>query len=95
MSFDEVEKLKKKDLKAFDDGFEIAAMLKELASEFDMAKIMKDPPSMEELDDRLGEIKWMEEEYAELRWERRDTIERRLKGEKKQDLVCRLMKLKN
>ena len=82
LSFDEVEKLKKKDLKAFDDGFEIAAMLKELASEFDMAKIMKDPPSMEELDDRLGEIKWMEEEYAELRWERRDTIERRLKGEK-------------
>jgi hypothetical protein len=55
-------------------------MLADLATEFNMAKIMKNPPSMDELDEKLDEIKWMEDEYAELRWERKDAIQRKLKG---------------
>ena len=80
LSVDEVQKLKDKDMRCFDDGFDCPQMLLDLATEFNMAKIMKDPPSMEELDDRLAEIKWMEDEYAELRWERKDMIDRKLKG---------------
>lgn len=80
LSADEVQKLKDKDMRCFDDGFDCPQMLLDLATEFNMAKIMKDPPSMEELDDRLAEIKWMEDEYAELRWERKDMIDRKLKG---------------
>ena len=72
--------MKDKDMRCFDDGFDCPQMLLDLATEFNMAKIMKDPPSMEELDDRLAEIKWMEDEYAELRWERKDMIDRKLKG---------------
>jgi hypothetical protein len=80
LNADEVQKLVDKDMVAFDDGFDITNMLNELASEFDMAKIMKNPPTMEQLDEKLEEIKWMEDEYAELRWERKDAITRKLKG---------------
>jgi|TARA_B110000090_G_C13394830_1_gene450828 hypothetical protein len=76
----ESQKLKDKDMVAFDDGFELTQMLADLATEFNMAKIMKNPPSMDELDEKLDEIKWMEDEYAELRWERKDAIQRKLKG---------------
>ena len=80
LNADETQKLKDKDMLCFDDGFELSKMLNDLAQEFDMSKIMKDPPNMDELDDKLGEINWMAEEYGELRWERKDTIGRRLKG---------------
>jgi hypothetical protein len=80
LSMDEYEKLVATDERVFDDGFELRHELAKLASDFDMAKIMRSPPTMEELDKKLDDIQWMQEEFEERRWQRRDVIESKMKG---------------
>ena len=48
LSADEYAKLKAKDDRVFDDGFELMAELRKLATDFDMAKIMRNAPTMDE-----------------------------------------------
>ena len=80
LSADEYEKLKEKDDRIFDDGFDLHAELRKLATDFDMGKIMRNAPTMDELDDRLEDIQYMQEEFDELRAERKYMIDQRMKG---------------
>ena len=80
LSADEYAKLKAKDDRVFDDGFELMAELRKLATDFDMAKIMRNAPTMDELDARLEDIQYMQEEFDEYRWERKDMIDQKMKG---------------
>ena len=48
--------------------------------DFDMAKIMRNAPTMDELDARLEDIQYMQEEFDEYRWERKDMIDQKMKG---------------
>lgn len=80
LSADEYAKLKAKDDLVFDDGFHLPTELGRLATDFDMAKIMRNAPTMNELDARLEQIEYMQEEFDEYRWERKDLIDRRMKG---------------
>jgi hypothetical protein len=80
LSADEYAKLKAKDDRVFDDGFELMAELRKLATDFDMGKIMRNAPTMDELDARLEDIQYMQEEFEEYRWERKDMIDQKMKG---------------